>query len=84
MFDELTSKSSFGIYIPAISIELNNLLSIYHLNTIPNHHTIYSRDTNKAFNKVDEFVSKTITIRTPIGDIIKEFNNNDQIDIQDI
>ncbi len=84
MFEELTSQSSFGIYIPTISTKLNELLSSYHFNTIPNNHTLYSRDTNKSFNKVDEFVSKTVTIRTPIGDIIREFNNNDQIDIHDI
>jgi hypothetical protein len=83
-FENLTQKYSFGIYMPSISTELNTIFSKYHLNTIPNSTTIYSRDTNKSFNKIDEFVDKSITIRDKIGDIVVEQVNNDQLDISDL
>lgn len=84
MFGSLTQSYSFGIYIPTISSELNTILGKYHLTTIPNNTTIYSRDTNKSFNKIDEFVDKSLIIRDTIGDIIIEQHHNDQIDISDL
>jgi hypothetical protein len=81
MFWYITSQYSFWVYIPNISEDLNNILTKYNFTTIPNNTTLYSRDTNKSFNKIDEFVDKTIIIRDHIGDIIKEHNNLDQIDI---
>ena len=84
MFDFLSNQYSFGIYIPNISNELNTILSKYKFNTIPDAHTIYSRDTNKSFNKIDEFVEKKVIIRDNIWDIIKEQYNNDHIDIKDL
>jgi hypothetical protein len=84
MFGSLTQSYSFGVYIPMISSELNTILSKYHLTTIPNNTTIYSRDTNKSFNKIDEFVDKSLIIRDTIGDIIIEQHNNDQINISDL
>lgn len=84
LFWTLTQSYSFGIYIPTISEELNTILSKYHLTTIPNNTTIYSRDTNKSFNKIDEFVNKSLIIRDTIGDIIIEQHNNDQINISDL
>ncbi len=83
-FENLTKKYSFGLYIPTISTGLNNLFAQYHLNTIPNDTTLYSRDTNKSFNKIDEFVDKSLIIRDTIGDIIIEQHNNDQINISDL
>lgn len=80
-FWNLTDQYSFGIHIPTLSDELREILSHYHLNTIPNNKTIYSWDTNKAFNKIDEFVNKSITIRDNIGDIVYESSDNDQINI---
>ena len=84
MSKELTTKYSFGIYIPTISPGLNTILSNYKLTTIPNNETIYTRDTNKSFNKIDEFVDKSLIIRDSIGDIIIEQSNNDQIDISQL
>lgn len=81
MFTQLTDEYSFWIYIPTISTKLNTTLSKYHFNTIPNSTTIYTWDTNKSFNKIDEFVSKTSIIRDHIGDIVYETHNNDQLDI---
>ena len=83
-FDTLTQSYSFGIYIPNISSKLNTMLSKYHLTTIPNDTTIYAWDTNKSFNKIDEFVNKSLIINDQIGDIIIEQQNNDQINISDL
>lgn len=83
-FESITDTYSFGIYIPSISQGLNEVLTKYHFTTIPNPHTIYAWDTNKSFNKIDEFVTKDIIIRDTIGDIILEQTNNDQIDIKNL
>ena len=83
-FENITDRYTFGVYIPTISQGLNEILTKYHFTTIPNNHTIYSWDTNKSFNKIDEFVTKDIVIRDTIGDIILEQTNNDQIDIQNL
>ena len=80
-FTSLTNQYSVWIYIPTISTGLNEVLTQYNFTTIPNATTLYSWDTNKSFNKIDEFVTKTITIRDQIGDIIIEQMNNDQINI---
>lgn len=80
-FWNLTNQYSFGIHIPTLSDELREVFGQYNLNTIPNNNTIYSWDTNKAFNKIDEFVEKNITIRDSIWDIMYESSHNDQIDI---
>ena len=83
-FENITDKYTFGVYIPTISQGLNEILTKYHFTTIPNNHTIYSRDTNKSFNKIDEFVTKDIIVRDSIGDIVLEQTNYDQIDIQEL
>ena len=83
-FGRLTKQYSFWVYIPTISDWLNAILSKYHLTTIPNNTTIYSRDTNKSFNKIDEFVDKTVIIRDEIGDIVVEQHNYDHISIVDL
>lgn len=80
-FDRLTSRYHIGVYIPTISSGLGDLLTNYHFTTIPNNKTIYSRDTNKAFNKVDEFITKDIVIRNTIGDIVHEQRNHNHIPI---
>lgn len=84
MFSQLTQQYSFGIYIPTISDGLHTIFTKYNLNTLPNPHTLYSRDTNKSFNKIDEFVEKTVMIRDQIGDIVQELHNNDHIDISQL
>lgn len=83
-FTAITDNYTFGIYIPTISAWLNEVLTKYNFTTIPNNHTIYARDTNKSYNKIDEFVTKTIRITNLQGDIIHEQENNDQINIQHI
>lgn len=80
-FSTLASQYSFGVYIPSISTGLNTILTNYHFTTLPNSTTLYSRDTNKSFNKIDEFVHKTAILRNHIGDIIQEYTDNDQLDI---
>lgn len=84
MFSTITQEYSFWIYIPTISTQLNQTLSKYHFNTIPNTTTIYTWDTNKSFNKIDEFVNKRAIIRDHIGDIVYERDNNDQLDITNL
>lgn len=83
-FTSLTDKYTFGIYIPTISQGLNEVITKYNFTTIPNNHTLYSWDTNKSFNKIDEFVTKTITIRDAIGDILIEQMNYDHINIKEL
>ena len=83
-FTSLTNQYSVWIYIPTISTGLNEVLTQYNFTTIPNANTLYSWDTNKSFNKIDEFVTKTITIRDQIGDIVIEQMNNDQINISSL
>ena len=63
---------------------MNNILTKYNFTTIPNNHTLYSWDTNKSFNKIDEFVTKSIIIKDRIGDIMIEQTNNDQVNIQSL
>ncbi len=81
-FDRLTSKYNIGIYIPSISFGLQNILTQYNFTTIPNNHTLYFWDTNKSFNKIDEFVHKEIIVRDQRGDIVAERINHDHLDIQ--
>ena len=83
-FSALTDKYTFWIYIPTISQGLNDILTKYNFTTIPNNHTLYSWDTNKSFNKIDEFVTKSIIIKDRIGDIMIEQTNNDQVNIQSL
>lgn len=80
-FDRLTNQYHIGIYIPTISFGLQNILTQYNFTTVPNDHTLYFWDTNKSFNKIDEFVSKEIIVRDEIGDIVAERINYDQLDI---
>lgn len=83
-FNDVSSKYSFWVYIPTISPQLNTLLTKYNFTTIPNNHTIYARDTNRARNKSSEFITKHIEIRNAIGDIMLEQENNNHIDIKEL
>ena len=79
-FETISSNNVIGLYLPDGSEKLQKLLQHYHFMTAsptPDQKTIYLRDTNTSFNKIDLFVSKSIVIKNPIGDIIIESKDND-------
>ena len=75
-FDELTQYPSVGLFIPSASPSFTQLLSQYHILTTPQPNSLYIRDTNTSFNKIDEFVDKKIVIQDHIGDTVLETNSD--------
>ncbi len=80
-FKEFTSTPTIGIYLPYASREFNAVLTRYNLTVLSEdkdlmQNNIFLRDTNTSFNKIDDFVTKTITIQDTIGDTIIESHDN--------
>jgi len=80
-FKEFTSTPTIGIYLPYASREFNTVLARYNLTVLSEdknlmQNNIFLRDTNTSFNKIDDFVTKTITIQDTIGDTIIESHDN--------
>ena len=72
----MTQYPSVGLFIPSASPSFTQLLSQYHILTTPQPNSLYIRDTNTSFNKIDEFVDKKIVIQDHIGDTVLETNSD--------
>ncbi len=83
-FDTITRQYNFWLYIPTISPGLNTVITHYNFTTIPNNQTVYTRDTNRAFNKSDDFVTKTTLVKNMLWDVVLDQTNNDQLDISSL
>lgn len=83
-FDNITNQYSIGIYLPHSSDPLRQILDKYHLTTLPSQQIIYARDTNTLFNKIDEFVTKELTLKDENNTIILQQRNNNHLAINDL
>lgn len=69
-FPDVLANNLIHIYLSNVSEKLNGLLQKRELTNIYNPKFIYARDTNNAFNKVDEFVQKQILIIDQNNDVV--------------
>ncbi len=80
-FKEILDQNLFSIYLSNVSTGLNAFVKNNKLETVFSTGSIYARDTNNSFNKVDWFITKKIQIKNNIWDALIE-KYGDVIDIK--
>lgn len=68
---DLIQEGKINIYLTSVSGALHRYLRSHHLTTRFEEGRIYAWDSNLSYNKIDEFVTKTLTLRNYKGDVLR-------------
>ena len=81
--DSLIQDHAINLYLTDISGPLHNIIRNWYLTTRFEEDTMYFRDSNISYNKIDQFIQKTIRFYNQQGDVVKE-SQQDIVSIKDL
>lgn len=71
-FSEILNSQMMAVYLSNVSDQFNGLIQKRQLTNTYNPNTLYARDINDSYNKIDGFINKKIEIINSDGNLVLE------------
>lgn len=69
---ELIQENMVNLYLTSVSGPMHTFLRTHNLTTRFEEGTIYARDSNVAYNKIDDFIQKKVTLRNADNHVVRQ------------